>query len=320
VASELLPVGSASPRCSNFARSLDLRPAGSGLYLSRVVLVSVPLPWPKPALKHSTLLAAAEAVNRSDVRTRLFAAEPVEPHPLVEVFERQGSEAHLFRWDLEGGDEIAALVSAIADAPHGKLAEIALDGATPTDSVDQRPTFLVCTQGSHDVCCGIEGVALADQIERERPNYAVRRVSHTGGHRFSPTLLAFPEGRMWAFADLALVDQIATGTVPAAAYARSARGWWGAHVGAEQVAECAVRAERSEQRFVEPVIEAMPSTEGGLGSDFAVTVEDETWTVTVHIAREVPSIACEAPGGLPAKPGREFGWAIERTTTQGGRI
>ena len=32
-----------------------------------------------------------------------------------------------------------------------------------------------------------------------------------------------------------------------------------------------------------------------------------TWEVVVAIVREVPTIACRAPGGVPAKPGREYG-------------
>jgi len=309
----LLPLATEAPRCAEFAREIGLLPRGTGLFLERVILVSVPLPWPKPALRHDLVESAAPLVTRSGVASRLFASEPISADTRVEVFERHGASAQLTSWTLPDPVAIEPLLGAIVDTPLAGLTSIDIEGA----AVDQAnaavpPTFLICTQGSHDLCCGVDGVALADQLENERPDYVVRRVSHTGGHRFAPTLLAFPEGRMWAFVDQPLVDRIATGTETAADHLRHARGWWGAKVGAAQVAECAVRSELADQRFVAPVVQAIDPVEGQLNTLFTVTVNQEQWQVHVVVEREVPTIACESPGGLPAKPGREFSWSIER--------
>jgi len=112
---------------------------------------------------------------------------------------------------------------------------------------------------------------------------------------------------MWAYADLALVDRIAANTATAEDHRTLARGWWGAPVGAAQVAECAVRAERSDVPFSEPKVETS-SSEGSV----EVTVGDQPFVVEVAISRHVPSIACEALGGLPAKPSREFSWVLSQ--------
>lgn len=43
----------------------------------------------------------------------------------------------------------------------------------------------------------------------------VRRTSHLGGHRFAPTALTLPDGRMWAFLDPGILAGIVDRTVPA---------------------------------------------------------------------------------------------------------
>ncbi len=315
---DLMPVSTEAPRCSEFARKIGVLPPGSGLFLNRVVLASVPLPWPKPALNHPRIRSAATALKISEVASRLFAAEPDGPSPFVEVYERDGAQALFYRWEVADGaqldEAIEALMTSIASTPRGELASVEADGATAiATGAAASPTYLICTQGSHDSCCGTSGVALADELEQARPSYGVRRVSHTGGHRFSPTFLAFPEGRMWAYADLDLVDRIANDLTTAADHHNHSRGWWGAKVGPAQVAECAVRSERAHEPFVAPsIVHVEDPTAEGAGSSYLVTAGDATWHVEVTVGRELPTIACEAPGGLPVKPGREFTWSIER--------
>ena len=325
MASNLLPVGNEAPRCSDFARANELRPAGSGLFLERVILVSVPLPWPKPALKHELLEPSTAALNRSGVRSRLFAAEPWSERTDVidvEVYERPGNGGAVrYGWQVDNASACDALLTQIAETDKGELAEVATaDGDTPAITTNPR-AVLVCTQGSHDLCCGTDGVELADQLSA-RDTAEVRRVSHTGGHRFAPTFLAFPGGRMWAFADLALVDRIVANQLTADDYRDRCRGWWGAATGAAQVAELAVRVETADQPFDDvPVITVEPEAAREPGpTPVQVQVAGTTWPVTVRVAREVPSISCQAVGGLPAKPGREFGWTIGQATPTDGKV
>jgi hypothetical protein len=310
VALDLMPVSTEAPRCSEFARSIDVLPPGSGLFLERVVLVSVPLPWPKPALNHELLRPLNALLLASATRSRLFAMEPTSGHIEVEVYERAGVTTTSRRWRLGQSQDLPAVISAIADCAIGHLDTLDVGGERSDDAL--AATFLVCTQGSHDSCCGISGVALADEIESSRAGYVVRRVSHTGGHRFSPTFLSFPSGRMWAFANIELVDRIANHQMTSADFANHARGWWGARVGPAQVAECAVRAERPDLVQIEAQLEPLHMVDGQTTTPFLVTLGDTSWQVDVRVEREIPTIACEAPGGLPAKLGREFAWSIAR--------
>lgn len=297
-----MPVADSSPLCSVFTKSLGVRPAGTGLALDRVILVSVPLPWPKPALKHEWLKPSVAALQSTMIPSRMFAAEPWAAEPSVELYERVGLETVSYRWPVSSPDDVADVITAIAEAGPGS------HGMAPIDVT--VPTFLVCTQGSHDTCCGVSGVELADRIEQERPAYRVRRVSHTGGHRFSPTFLALPSGRMWAYADLALVDRVASGAETVEDLKLLCRGWLGARTGAAQAAEIAARIDVGN-----PFVSA-PSITVDVDGDVtrcAVTVDGRTLNVGVHAGRQVPTIACEAVGGLPAKIATELDWTVGET-------
>ena len=75
--------------------------------------------------------------------------------------------------------------------------------------------ILVCTHGNRDACCGSYGVPIYNSLRRraegeplgDGTRVRVWRTSHTGGHRFAPTLIDLPDGRYWAFVD----DELAAG-------------------------------------------------------------------------------------------------------------
>lgn len=184
---------------------------------------------------------------------------------------------------------------------------------------------LICTQGSHDVCCGSEGTRLAADFEAVLRAYrnsdfdepyagapaasgriAVYRVSHTGGHRFAPTAMTLPDGRMWANIEAGDIAAILDRTADATAVASRCRGWWGGATGPAQVGERAVFAE------VGWPLEDMTRTvsfqpaERGWSVEVVADAANRAWTVSVEAGRTVPTISCRALGGLPAKPATEF--------------
>jgi hypothetical protein len=84
---------------------------------------------------------------------------------------------------------------------------------------------LVCTHGSRDVCCGADGMRLhGELVALDLPDLRVWRTSHTGGHRFAPTALTFPDGRAWAWLDPDRVRGIVDRSLPAAEAAGHDRG------------------------------------------------------------------------------------------------
>lgn len=308
VESHLMPGADLSPPCSEFTKAMGIRAAGTGLTLDRIILVSVPEPWPKPALKHDWLRPAAALVGGASAPTRLFAAEPWDSQMCVELYERVGSGFTATRFPFDDHSEIALIVADIVESQPG---------APKTELIN--PTFLVCVQGSHDLCCGRHGQRFASQIASQRPEWQIRRVSHTGGHKFAPTFVALPSGRMWAYGDLALADRITAGTENADDLTMRCRGWLGATKGPHQVAEIAARiaagpAGRAGPAIVEPprigLVESVADPTNNERVRYSVAVGDDTAIIEVRRARIVPTIACESPGGLPAKQATEYEWTV----------
>jgi hypothetical protein len=71
---------------------------------------------------------------------------------------------------------------------------------------------LICGHGRRDRCCGALGTSLAMELTSSRRLDATKtriwRTSHTGGHRFAPTVVILPEATAWAFVDSEMVDYI----------------------------------------------------------------------------------------------------------------
>ncbi len=102
--------------------------------------------------------------------------------------------------------------------------------------------ILVCTHGSHDVCCSRFGYPLYEALRQghaaaSEGRLRVWRTSHMGGHRFAPNLLDLPEGRYWgrmqpeALENLVLRNGFASDLKP------FYRGWAGLGTKFEQIAE-----------------------------------------------------------------------------------
>ena len=142
----------------------------------------------------------------------------------------------------------------------------------------------------------------------------VFRVSHTGGHRFAPTAMTLPDGRMWAYLGADTVADVVTASGDAADLAQYCRGWWGADRGPAQVAERAVFAQLGfaidhARRTVTEV------SDGSYLVDIDV-VDDaaggpSSWSVAVELVREVPTISCRKPGGQPIKKAQEYTAVVE---------
>jgi len=143
------------------------------------------------------------------------------------------------------------------------------------------------------------------------PGVRISRVSHTGGHRFAPTGISFPDGRYWGYLDVDRCDTIIERGAPVATVSASLRGTCGAESGFAQAAERAVFAEMGwdwDRRRRRINIE----TRG----DTATVVVESTdpdgrqltrHTAEIEVSRLVPVLTCGAPGGLPhTKEQREY--------------
>lgn len=286
----LLPDATESMRCAAFAESIQLDPGGTAICADAVVLVETPLPWPKPVFAHSSLDGLTSMMDTAMGPARVLAAVPANDNDLrVIVYRRTptGAVATVHRPD----DPVAFVQSLASVAPEELPHEPGSDSAV-----------LICTQGSHDICCGADGVQLAASAE-DRLDAPVFRVSHTGGHRFAPTAMTFPDGRMWAYLSLEDLTGIIARTHPGDIGERC-RGWWGASTGPAQIAERAIFAQEGPSFDTRVRDVAVDETDSGWSCN--VSDGQKSWSVQVEPGRAIPTIACREPGGLPAKPAREF--------------
>ena len=100
--------------------------------------------------------------------------------------------------------------------------------------------IVVCTHGSRDVCCGKFGYPVYDLLRRRHAapgKLRVWRTSHIGGHRFAPTMIDYPEGRLWGHLEPWAAERLAVRRGPVSDLGPFLRGWAGLRSPAEQAAE-----------------------------------------------------------------------------------
>ncbi|HEY7859652.1 MAG TPA: sucrase ferredoxin [Candidatus Nanopelagicales bacterium] len=187
-------------QCSVLSEQLAEPLAGSAPLARTWVVLEQPGPFGFKALHQSHLPkeigdAFAAATDKSSVTVLL--ARPVGPHA---DHHHPGSHRFWVAHVAPGGvrmrtgtvADLSELVT--ADLPE-VMARAGRGELPPWGRRTDEPLLLVCTNGSRDVCCALNGRPLAAELAQD-PAYAgqVIEVSHLGGHRFSPTALLLPTG------------------------------------------------------------------------------------------------------------------------------
>ena len=210
------------PRCSQQSRWLREDPVGSAPHWTSCLVLELPQPW-EPQVELSRAFpkelrqALAELARRGEP-VRLQCVLP-DPDYSTDGMTRM---IHLARPanPLDACQRTEYLV------PTGMSAEVAItllgSGEVPErvrqwlQPAGPHRDILVCTHGKRDTCCGSFGVPIYEKLRSLARAYSpggpdpvrVWRTSHTGGHRFAPTLIDLPEGRYWAFVDGQMASDI----------------------------------------------------------------------------------------------------------------
>lgn len=156
---------------------------GSAPQEEAYLVVETPKPWPAKVKKIEGLLASLKDVLKKHARVNFKLL--VTPN-LPWLKESKIPRALLLQWNGEQG-----LTQVIDAAP-----ESLKDALSAPPAGEAMPLYLVCTHGSRDPCCGQLGVPIFRRL-CEVSERGVLQVSHLGGHRFAPVMVAFPEWRFF---------------------------------------------------------------------------------------------------------------------------
>lgn len=247
---------SAPPRCTEAARRLGEQPIGSAPIWTRCLVVELAPPWdPKVEFSKAFPAPLRELLQRLDVEGERVRLQCVLPDPdysatgmsRLMLFSRpEGAFVTNDRVEYVVPDELVVQFASSLLEDDSDLGEFA-----PFKEPDRRTRdIMVCTHGNRDACCGSFGVPVYEDLRKMTAPYgsgsetAVRvwRTSHTGGHRFAPTLIDMPDGRYWAGVDAELARAILIRDSDVEALADRYRGWAALKTCAEQNAEKAVFA------------------------------------------------------------------------------
>lgn len=289
-------------RCSVQSRSRGELPVGSATSADRFILVELPTPWPANIEDHpivAELLATAgptpdvtrilgirgadesnAPTHRRSCKILVYRKTPGQPFTRFAGFET-----------TVGHRELATgLAAAFAD-DLTSFTSIEIDLRNPASSTHD---VLICTHGSRDRCCGQVGSLLFLELAGRLPaNIRLWRASHTGGHRFAPTGVSFPDGLTWAFLDGHLLSGIINRTLDPAQLHSHLRGCAGFE-GAEQVADAAAFGEVGWEWIDQPRA-VVTKPRGELETELYIAGPRRQFTVRVVADTSAPVPVCGEP-------------------------
>jgi hypothetical protein len=163
-------------RCAEVSL-LDEPLAGTAPVAAALLLVEHSGPWGEHALAEAGLDPLEERCKARGVKLLLVRrADRTPPGGRVLAV---GCAATPFAVEV-GAGETESAVEALGR------------GERPAGA-DAGRLWLVCTNGKRDACCALEGLPVARELARLRPQEAWE-CSHLGGHRFAANVLLLPEG------------------------------------------------------------------------------------------------------------------------------
>ncbi len=278
----------AAPTCSALS-ALDEPLPGTAATAPGYVCLEVPTGWGRDVLDGTALGAElsdelSARAKAADVRI-LFIRRPgrdvVRETRTVLLARTEPGNTWCERLEITEPAELLDIVPRVVAGP-----------APGIGAAVQDPIALVCAHGKRDRCCAVLGRPIAAALTAEF-GQDVWECSHTGGHRFAPSMITLPTGYTYGRLDeddsLATVRDARNGHIHAGGL--RGRSTWGA---AGQAAEIAVR-----EAIDEFAVDAVTVEDGD--EPIVRHRDGRAWRVGVETS-ELP--ARPASCGAAAKPAR----------------
>ncbi|HBF27380.1 MAG: sucrase ferredoxin [Actinomycetota bacterium] len=264
-------------------------------------------PWGRDALEDSGLNSDCVEHLRTALDThgvRTILARPSGARRESAHSERGGLVPSRHVW-------VAACGPSAGIGRHGQMTDVSTllqwdlealgQGVLPNFGVPMEEAWeFVCTHGKRDVCCATSGRGYALARQAAAPDAHVRECSHLGGHRFAPTCLFLPSGRLYGRLDAA--GFYPAGSEPSAEFLRGASYLSPAAQAADQAVRSALAMPANARTYLRV------GPDGACENSTTVNVEtadNGTWHVTCT------DNTIEAPASCGAPPTVRTVWQAE---------
>lgn len=275
--------------CSVQTRQIGEQPAGSATAADHFLLVELPLPWPSKIETHPMVAALPAPPAGEKLRVlaiRRDGDDQLTTHQVISYRHTPGTPFTGFE-----GRQTSVSSEDLADA----LAAIVSGSTQHLQPIVDVTDVLLCTHGSRDRCCGQFGTLLfAEMTLEDRPNTRFWRTSHTGGHRFAPTGITFPDGLTWSFLDAPVLGSILDRTIEPSALVPHFRGCAGVDGRPAQLADAAL-FERNGWAWLDQPRETTVRSGGDGTHEVLVSAGDQRLTVTLSDDEPLPVPVCTEP-------------------------
>lgn len=189
--------------CSDRSRCVQEDPIGTATPIETYILLESSLPWASDAWETQSLPEDVRAVM-SQIKTQYPQTRCLlinqdrtrfrRQRSLI-LYQRQSrslvSRFDRYEFTIERPEEAIEI-----------LRSFFANRFSTSFITRQTQDILICTHGSHDQCCARYGNPFYVQSKRMvkslNADVQVWRCSHFGGHRFAPTAITFPDGRVYA--------------------------------------------------------------------------------------------------------------------------
>ena len=194
--------------CSTFSKNNNEDPGGTAPNWDRCLVMELREPWNKDINRSRFFPAAINGlIARADARGDKIRLQcvvrdseySVEGHVRLMLFSKPAGMSKAYHKEefLVPVESLGNFVGVLLEKPE--LKDVLDEHRCDTSGIRD---ILVCTHGAHDTCCATFGYPVYEELRKRitsvsNESLRVWRVSHIGGHRFSPNLVDLPTGRNW---------------------------------------------------------------------------------------------------------------------------
>jgi len=131
------------------------------------------------------------------------------PSSRLQLIKRDNHSTDSIRLYVALTSELEPKLFKFAFSSYEELLDLNIDKILKSgERIYDELLVLICTNGSHDSCCGTNGVPVYHRAKSKEDGYETWQTIHVGGHRFSANIVCFPHGIYYGRVNALIVERI----------------------------------------------------------------------------------------------------------------